>query len=222
MSPPSILSLPRKSVIARSTRTTASEARVTPRATATSTSTPSFTHHEINAPPPPSNHTAACSATHLTPATERAPPHPHPPSLQCSSTRSREIAALPTWSRATAPASGDGTHMPPAAIAYIPALLTHARARTHARALMQTHARARAHTHTCVRARPSTHTNTPRDRERETRARTGNHAADSSAALAAHPASSLSLYLAIASSSAGAQRPPRRRARQSSWCVGWG
>ena len=50
-------------------------------------------------------------------------------------------------------------------------------------------AHARTHTHACARAHP--HTQTHLEIERETRARTGNHAADSSAALATHAASSL-------------------------------
>jgi len=70
--------------------------------------------------------------------------------------------------------SGASTRKPPAAILSLPDLINHARARTHARALMQTHACARARTH--IHAHALTHTHTYRHihiyigRERDTRA----------------------------------------------------
>ena len=188
--PPSILYISCKSAIARLTRTAASEARTTPIATATSSQ-----HASLH---PPRDQRAA-AAIEPRGSLRRITPH--------SSHRARHLSVLAAHQHAIARDCG-ATYLEQSACAHQRRKHAHAARRhsfdasssqartstdTHTRAPANALARTRAHTHTRTRA----HTYTQRSRhtyiERETRARTSNHAADSSAALATHTSSPLSL-----------------------------
>ena len=158
MSPPSILSLSRKSVIARSTRTVASEARVTPRATATSSQ-----HASLH--PPRDQRAAAAIESHgsmlrnAPHTSHRARPTTPTPSVLAVQQHAIARDCCATYLEQSDCARQRRRHTQAARRHSLYPSSSQSRTSTDIRTRAHANARARtrAHTHTCARARPYTH-----------------------------------------------------------------